>query len=79
MTPAEHQLIVLMLQQQRLAYIALVENLKQRGVTEEDLEWSFQTLDPQRKKREAENVEETYRTFGKALGVTVPEFPPDGL
>jgi hypothetical protein len=80
MTPEEHQLVVCMLQQQHLAFVALVENLKERRLLAEgDLERSGLTLDPQRKQQEMDGVEKAYRVFAEALGVVVPEFPEDAL
>lgn len=80
MTPEEHQLVVCMLQQQQLAFVALLENLREQNLLGEgDFERSVLTLDPQRKKEEMEGVERVYRVFAQALGVAVPEFPQDAL
>ena len=75
MTQEEHRLVIEMFKQQALHYAGLVELLKSRDlVDKDDLHARDELISASYRDLLERNVEESYLTIGKVLGVTnLPE------
>lgn len=77
MDPAEHQLMIEMLKQQAVAFAALVEILRNRGIVHDgDLDAYTELLSLSGKQTLVEDrVGEAYREFATFFGVELGDIP----